>query len=126
MDSAKLYRMMELIDQQGFAYDSVLVIRYGHIVFEEYRNGYDQDAQHHLQSATKSFSSILIGIAIHEGFLQGVDQKMVDLFPDHTIDNLDAHKQNITLEHLLTMSDGLDWHEVDYPYTDARNTLGQM
>lgn len=126
MDSAKLHSMMELIDQQGYAYDSVLVIRHGHIVFEEYRNGYDLDTPHHLQSATKSFSSMLIGIAIHEGFLEGVDQKMVDLFPDHTLDNLDARKQNITLEHLLTMSDGMDWHEVDYPYTDARNTLGRM
>ncbi len=126
MDPARLRQMMDLIDEQGFAYDSVLVVRHGRIVFEEYRNDYDQYAVHHLQSATKSFSSMLIGIAIHEGFLDGVEQRMVDLFSDHTIANLDARKQRLTLEHLLTMSDGMDWHELDYPYTDARNTLGQM
>jgi CubicO group peptidase (beta-lactamase class C family) len=126
MDPAMLQQMMDLIDGQGFAYDSVLVVRHGTIVFEEYRNGYDRDTKHHLQSATKSFSSMLIGIAIHEGFLEGVDQKMVDLFPDHTIANLDARKQRLTLEQVLTMSDGMDWHELDYPYTDTRNTLGQM
>ncbi len=126
MDPARLRQMMDLIDEQGFAYDSVLVVRHGRIVFEEYRNDYDQYAVHHLQSATKSFSSMLIGIAIHEGFLDGVEQRMVDLFPDHTIANLDARKERLTLEHLLTMSDGMDWHEIDYPYTDARNTLGQM
>jgi CubicO group peptidase (beta-lactamase class C family) len=55
-----------------------------------------------------------------------VDQKMVDFFPDHPIANMDVRKQRITLEHFLTMYDGLDWHENDYPYTDRRNTLGQM
>jgi CubicO group peptidase (beta-lactamase class C family) len=126
MDPARLQQMMDLIDGQDFAYHSVLVVRHGHIVFEEYRNGYDRDRKHHLQSTTKSFSSMLIGIAIHEGFLEGVEQKMVDLFPDYTIANLDARKQRLTLAHLLTMSDGMDWHELDYPYSDARNSLGQM
>jgi CubicO group peptidase (beta-lactamase class C family) len=126
MDSAKLQQMMDLINGQGFAYDSVLVVRHGRIVFEQYRNGYTQDTRHHLQSVTKSFTSMLIGIAIHEGFLDSVEQKVVDLFPNYTIANLDARKQRLTLEHLLTMSDGLGWRELDYPYTDARNTLGQM
>jgi CubicO group peptidase (beta-lactamase class C family) len=126
MESARLQEMMDLIDEEGFAYDSILVVRHGRIVFEEYRNGYGPETEHHLQSVTKSFSSTLIGIAIDRGFLEGVDQRLVDLFPGHTIANLDARKERLTLEHLLTMSDGMDWHELDYPYTDPRNTLGQM
>jgi len=126
MDGEKLQQMMDLIDEQGFAYDSVVVVRNGHIVFEQYRNGYSQNRRHHLQSATKSFSSMLIGIAIHEGFIGHVNEKLVDLLPEHPIANMDARKENVTLEHLLTMSDGLDWHELDYPYSDPRNTLGQM
>ncbi len=126
MDPSRLQQMMDLIDEHGLAYHSVLVVRHGAIVLEEYRNGYDRETKHHLQSATKSFSSMLIGIAIHEGLLESVEQRMTDLFPDHTIANLDARKERLTLEHLLTMSDGMDWHELDYPYTDARNTLGQM
>jgi CubicO group peptidase (beta-lactamase class C family) len=126
MDAAVLDQMMQFVDEHGMAIDSVLVVRHGAIVFEEYRNDYDRSTPHHLQSATKSFSSMLIGIAIHEGLIEDVDQKMVDLFPEHTIANMDARKQRITLEHLLTMSDGMDWHELDYPYNDPRNTLGQM
>ena len=130
MDPAPLEQMMALVDGgrqgSGFAYDTILIVRHGYIVFEEYRNGYGPERKHHLQSATKSVSSMLIGIALHEGFLEDVDQKLVDLFPDRDIANLDPRKQRLTLEHLLTMSDGLEWHELDYAYTDQRNTLGQM
>jgi CubicO group peptidase (beta-lactamase class C family) len=126
MDAAVLEQMMQYVDEHDMAVDSVVVVRHGAIVFEEYRNGYDPLKTHHLQSVTKSFSSMLIGIAIHEGLIEGVDEKLVDLFPGHTLANMDARKQRMTLEHLLTMSDGMDWHELDYPYTDMRNTLGQM
>lgn len=126
MDSAKLEEMLALVDEHDIAIDSILVVRHGYLVFEEYRNGYDQHTPHHIQSVTKSFSSMLIGIAIHEGLIEGVQQKMVDFFPDHTIQNRDARKKRITLEHLLTMSEGMDWNEVDVPYDDPRNTLGQM
>jgi CubicO group peptidase (beta-lactamase class C family) len=126
MDSARLQDMMALIDQNDLAYDSVLVMRNGNLVLEEYRNGYNRERKHHMQSATKSVSSMLIGIAIQEGFLDNVDQKVADLLPGYTIDLTDTRKQELTLEHLLTMSDGLDWHELDFPYADPRNTLGQM
>ena len=126
MDSARLQEMMDYIDGQDVPMHAVLVIRHGRLVWEEYRGGYNPARSHDLQSVTKSFSSTLIGIAIRLGLIQDVQQRMVDLFPDHTMANMDARKGRITLEHLLTMSDGMDWHELDYPYDDERNTLGQM
>jgi CubicO group peptidase (beta-lactamase class C family) len=126
MDPAQLDQMMEYIDEHNMAIDSIVVVRHGQIVFEQYRNGYHEKRKHHVQSVTKSFSSMLIGIAIQQGLIESVDQRMVDLFPDHTIANLDVRKQRITLENLLTMSDGMDWHELDYPYNHPENTLGQM
>jgi CubicO group peptidase (beta-lactamase class C family) len=50
--------------------------------------------------------STLIGIAIDQGYIEGVDQPLLSFFPDRTIANLDADKQAMTLEHLLTMSAG--------------------
>jgi CubicO group peptidase (beta-lactamase class C family) len=126
MDPAQLDQMIEYIDEHKMAIDSILIVRHGQIVFEEYRNDYHETRKHHVQSVTKSFSSVLIGIAIQQGLIESVDQRMVDLFPEHAIANLDARKQRITLEHLLTMSDGMDWHELDYPYDHPENTLGQM
>jgi CubicO group peptidase (beta-lactamase class C family) len=126
MDSGRLQQMMEYIDGEDVPMHSVLVIRHGHMVWEEYRNGYHAERSQDIQSVTKSFTSTLIGIAIRLGLIEDVQQRMVDLFPDHAMANRDARKERITLEHLLTMSEGMDWHEHDYPYTDERNTLGQM
>jgi CubicO group peptidase (beta-lactamase class C family) len=126
MDPARLNQMLAVIERDQVAIDSVIVIRHGHIVLEEYRRGWSVHRKHMIQSVTKSFTSVLIGIAMQQGLIDSVDQRMVDFFPELEIANLDARKQRITLEHLLTMSDGIDWHELDYPYDDERNTLGQM
>jgi CubicO group peptidase (beta-lactamase class C family) len=126
MNSALLEQMMHVIDENQVPIDSVVVVRHGHIVFEAYRNNYDEVSTHHLQSVTKSFTSTLIGIALQQGFIESVDQLLLDFYPERTIGNPDPRKDQITLEHLLTMSPGMDWHELDYPYTDPRNSLGQM
>jgi len=126
MDGTKLRQMMAFLDEHDVAVDSIVVVRHGYIVWEAYDNGYTEQTPHHLQSATKSVSSILIGIALHKGLIDGVEQRMVDFFPGYTIANLDGRKERITLEHLLTMSEGMDWHELDFAYRDERNSLGQM
>jgi len=126
MDPDRLEAMIEMIKEQDFAYHSVVVVRNGYLVFEQYLNGWKADSSHHIQSCTKSVSSILIGTLFQNGLLESVDQKMVDLFADYEIANLDERKQAITLEHLLTMSPGMDWHELDYPYEDPNNSLGRM
>ncbi len=121
MDSAKLDQMMEYIDEQDLIIESVVVVRNGYIVFEEYPGPlYDQDMPHVVHSVTKSFASALIGIAIEEGFIDGIEQKFVDLFPERTIENLDSQKESITLEHILTMTAGLEWNEFQYPWTDPQ------
>jgi len=114
MDSAKLDEMMESIDEMNLAIDSVVVVRNGYIVLEEYPDpNYGPDTLHQLYSATKSFTSALIGIAIQEGFIDNEEQRVLDLFPDRKIANLDSRKQNMTLEHLLTMTTGFEWNAWD-------------
>lgn len=133
MNSTLLNQVMEHIDERGFAIDSVLVVRHGYIVLEEYPSpAYNQDMLHELYSVTKSFTSALVGIAIQQDSIKSTDQKVLDFFPGRTIANLDARKQSLTLEHLLTMTAGLEWDEWTYPYmdsqgnTDFRNTYVQM
>ena len=50
-----------------------------------------------------------MGIAVDEGCIDGVDHLALDFFSDRTVANSDPRKEAMTLEHLLTMTSGLDW-----------------
>ena len=65
--------------------------------------------KHSLNSCTKSVLSALVGIAINEGYINSVNDKVLDYFPDMKIANIDQRKQNLKIVDLLTMSTGFDW-----------------
>ncbi len=91
---------------------SLLVVRNGALVWEEYFGGSNQEELHTLQSVTKSFTSAAIGIAIAREDIAGVETPILDFFPDYPEpDNLDDRKRAIRLKHLLTMRSGTDYHE---------------
>jgi len=109
MDAALLQQMLDAIDEQNLNIDSVVVVHNGYIVTEKYYRPYKQDYLHDVYSITKSVVSALIGIAIREGYINSVDDLVLDFYPERTFENDDALKRSITLEHLLTMSSGLEW-----------------
>lgn len=111
MNPVYLSNMLQYIDDEGYVLDSILLIRNGYLVFEHYFNGWNDSAIHQLFSVTKSVISCLIGIALEDGLLE-LNETMVSFFPNKTIANLDSVKENITIEHLLTMSSGISWTEV--------------
>jgi CubicO group peptidase (beta-lactamase class C family) len=127
IDSNKLGEMIEYIQVNEIDIDSILVVRHGRLVFEEYPSSlYTSDTKHSIHSCTKSFTSALVGIAIQEGYIGSVTDKMVDYFPNRTIANLDSRKQSITIEHLLTMTSGLEWDEWSLPYGEYGNDVAEM
>ncbi len=124
--SNTLNRIDEVINEEDIEVHSVIIIKNGYIVYEKYYNYWTQYMAHTIQSCTKSFMSALIGIAIDQGYIDNVSQPILDFFPEYTIDNWDQRKENITLFHLLTMSSGLEFHEVDIPYEEPENDLFAM
>ena len=109
MNTPMLNEMMNVISEERLPIDSLIIIRNGQIVKEEYPSSLvNQDKKYKLYSATKSITSALIGIAIQEGYIEGVDQKILDYFPDRIITDLDQ-RQEITIKHLLTMTAGYRW-----------------
>ncbi len=64
-------------------------------------------ATHNVASVTKSVVSTLVGIAIRDGFLKGVDQTLAQLLPGHASEMTPA-VASVTLRQLLTMTAGLD------------------
>ena len=135
IDSEIVEQIIRSIKQQNIAIDSLLIIRYGYLVIEEYLNleeylsltQSNQDNMHSLYSTTKSFTSALIGIAIDKGYINSTSLKVVDFFPDYTIENLDARKKNMTLHHLLTMTSGFEWTgDNAYEMLSSENSVNYM
>jgi len=88
------------------------------------RKDFDREMLHCTASATKSVTSLLVGIALDQGKITSLDEKMFTSFPEYS-ELVRGGKEEITLRQMLTMSSGIPWDE-SYPYTDARNDLGYM
>ena len=92
---------------------SLLVIKNGYLIAEDYFNEGSVDQKARLQSVTKSYTSALVGIALEHGYLSSVDQKMMDFFPEVAGQINDPRKEQITIRHLLQMRAGYPWEETD-------------
>ncbi|MBN1272051.1 MAG: serine hydrolase [Candidatus Aminicenantes bacterium] len=103
-------------EKLGFV-NSLLVVRNGYLIHEEYFNGIDKDTPQKIASVSKSFIGALVGIALREG-LMTLDQKMIDFYPDYVTPNMDPRKNDITIRHLLQMLGGF-W-DVDTMYSSNR------
>jgi len=127
MDSELLRKMNEdMVLQMRLHVDvhSVHVIRKGYIVAEQYYSPeYSEDSLHLIFSCTKSILSAAYGIAMEKGHINNLDTALYDYFPDYISDGDSSLKEQISLYHALTMSDGLEWYETQYPYEDERNTF---
>ncbi len=122
MDPALLADLLADAPQQAPSLHSLLVIRDGAIVSEMYYHGNTASDLHAVYSVTKSVNSALIGIAIQQGFIQSVDQRVVDFFPNRTFDNMDDRKAGMTLKDVLTMTTGLQWIDGDPYWAQIRSS----
>lgn len=126
----------EIREQRLRNIHSVVVVKDGKLVFEEYFEGpdeyrgeplgsvnFDRFTLHDLRSVTKSVTSALVGIASDRGLLSPSDL-VSSLISDHGL--AIGAKAELTLRHLLTMTSGLEWDERTYPYTDPRNSETAM
>jgi len=113
-----------ILNDQYKGIHSMLIVKDGALVFEEYFKNHTRDELQTIYSITKSITSSLIGIAINVGFLPGVEDSVLRYFPQYHIPEIE--KQNLQIEHILTLTTGIEWDEKSYPYTDPRNSEYQM
>jgi len=92
---------------------SLLVVKNGYLIAEDYFNEGSIEQKDRLQSVTKSYTSALVGIALEQGYLSSVDQKMLDFFPEVADQITDPRKEQITIRDLLQMRAGYPWEETD-------------
>jgi CubicO group peptidase (beta-lactamase class C family) len=118
------------------AIDSIAISKGGVLVFDEtirtttdFRDSRvnNTNPEMHAQfSVSKSITSLVVGIAIDEGHIGGVDAPYLSLFPYPSYDNWDVRKDDITLEDVLTMRLGLEWDEWDPDYSSPDNQWNQF
>lgn len=87
---------------------SLVIQKKGEIIYEEYNGSIEGNDPTNIKSASKSIISLLIGIAIDKGFIEGVNQPIGDFFPEYFEQNPDTAKAAITIRDLLTMRSGLE------------------
>jgi CubicO group peptidase (beta-lactamase class C family) len=123
-DSIKLEDSLARMMDGSLNIHAVVIERHGQVVAERYRRGRDRSiyslfAQnrtfgpatlHDTRSVGKSVIGLLMGIAMSQGSVQGMDVPVIHYYPEHA-DLLTPALRSITLEHLLTMSSGFDWQE---------------
>jgi CubicO group peptidase (beta-lactamase class C family) len=98
-----------LREDRYFATLGFLVAKDGKLVFETYlRDPADRDHVQHLQSGTKSVTSLVFGMARDRGLVPDLDATLCSIVAP-ACDGLDPRKRDITLRHLLTMRSGLDF-----------------
>jgi CubicO group peptidase (beta-lactamase class C family) len=127
MDEAMLIKAVGRIENDKYGeVHSMLIYKDEKLVFEDYYQGHayqwdapghkgeyvswNLDRPHCIHSDTKSFVSLCIGIAIDQGFIEDVNQSIFDYLPEYESYAVDG-KEEITIEHLLTMTSGLEWEE---------------
>lgn len=93
-----------------------LVVQGDRLVYERYFHGSSRETRETSFSAAKSFVSTLVGIAIDEGLIGGVDDPVTTYLPE--LAERDERFSRITLRHLLTMSSGIRYVENGMPWSD--------
>lgn len=110
MDAATLAQVPAAVTANS-GISAILVMRHGQPVMEQYWNGYDKDTLHDMRSATKSITSLLVGMAIDQHYLGGVDDTVSQwLAADYP--GAPVLTRGLVLKNLLMMQSGLacnDW-----------------
>jgi CubicO group peptidase (beta-lactamase class C family) len=117
---------------------SMLIFKDDKLVLEEYFAGHDYDwdgpifhgawvnwnvdRRHNIHSVGKTITSACIGLAIDQGFIESVNQSIFDYLPEYQHLNTTG-KEKINIEHLVTMSSGLEWDEWGTSYSDGSNDV---
>ena len=124
VSSEKIEEMFRDIKNSDFNIESILIVRNGYIVVEANKRHFEN--LYPIYSSTKSFTSAVIGIALSKGHIRSVEQTVSNFFPELSQKNDDSKKASITLKHLLTMSCGFEWPEVQTDYFNIDNPVFQM
>ena len=138
-DAQKLSRINAALESGQYRNIHMLLIEQnGRPVLEKYLHGddeiwgvavgqrsFDQDSLHDLRSISKSVTSLLLGIALGDDFETALQRPILDYFPQIAADAAPG-AERVTLHHVLSMTAGFEWNEMDIPYSTSSNDARRM
>jgi CubicO group peptidase (beta-lactamase class C family) len=101
--------LLDRLEAEAVECHSIMVLRHGHVVAEGWWAPFSAERPHLLYSLTKSFTSVAVGLVIADGLLS-LDDRVVDVLPDHVPAEISEQGRRVTVHHLLSMTSG---HRVD-------------
>ncbi|MBN1440343.1 MAG: serine hydrolase [Anaerolineales bacterium] len=125
IDPGAIEDMRQKIGRESLPVHAFLLIRNGFLVSEIYFPGYSRGLKHPVDGCTMSVVSALVGLAIEDGLLQGVEQKVLDFFPEKQAQAGDKLKQ-LTIDNLLTMTVGRKQALTPDPADAGRNWVEEF
>lgn len=105
VSSRSIMALLDRLEARSVECHSIMVVRHGHVVAEGWWAPYSAERPHLLYSLTKSFTSVAVGFAIGDGLLS-LDDRVVDVLPDHEPVDISEQGRRLTVHHLLSMTVG--------------------
>ncbi|MEV5499332.1 serine hydrolase domain-containing protein [Nonomuraea fuscirosea] len=105
MSSRSITALLDRLEARAVECHSLMVVHHGHVVAEGWWAPYSAGRPHLLYSLTKSFTSIAVGLAIADGLLS-LDDRVVDMLPEHVPADVSERGRRLTVHHLLSMTTG--------------------
>ena len=128
LDPVGLRQVLDAVAGREYgAVTALLVSHRGQLVIEEYYQGHTRERLHPVQSVTKSFLSVLMGVASDQGLL-ALEDPLGEVLPSRSSSlGADPAKSAITVRDLLAMRAGIEWDEWACSYLDVScNSNAQM
>lgn len=103
--SKDILAFLKEAEDLGITFNSFMLYRQGAVISEGWWYPYEPQLPHMMHSATKSFTTVAVGLAIEEGYFSIAD-KVLSFFPEHAPDEPSENLKAMTVEHLLTQTSG--------------------
>lgn len=114
INNSKIEELNRKIAKQNFKnITSIVVLKDGELLLEEYFNGANRNTLHDTRSVGKSFASTLLGIAVKDNYIKSESKTLNEFYKLNTFQNYSSAKDSITLKDLLTMSSSFDGSDMN-------------
>lgn len=119
----KIYRLIRYIKESHIGINALMILKNGKVIAEANYYPYHREVLYGIDTCTVAVIATLTGIAIKEGLIKSVNERVLDFFPDILPADCDPAKHKLTIEHLLKMTMSIEWNDVVFDESNSGNMM---